>query len=62
MPASEAAAERLFSVFDWVFKKNRMRAQTNLLDATLMIRMWQIYHRDETDAAGAVLSVQRAPH
>jgi hypothetical protein len=60
MPASEAAAERLFSVFDCVFKKNRMSSHIELLDATLMIREWQIYHRDEIDADGAALSVQRA--
>jgi hypothetical protein len=61
MPASEAAAERLFSVFDCVFKKNRMAAHLDLLNATLTIRprMWQIYHRRETELDGESLAVRR---
>jgi hypothetical protein len=61
MPASEAAAERLFSVLQYAFKRNRASALLDILDATLAIRMWQIYHApDEVgDKAPSVLRAQR---
>jgi hypothetical protein len=46
-PASEAAAERLISVFEYLFNKQRMGSGTDLIDAEMMIRMWQIYHPQE---------------
>jgi hypothetical protein len=44
LPASEAAAERLFSVFEYLFNKQRMSAGTDLIHAEMMIRMLQLYH------------------
>jgi hypothetical protein len=48
-PASEAAAERLISVFECLFTKQRMGSEIDLIDAEMMIRMWQIYRPDEAD-------------
>jgi hypothetical protein len=59
MPASEAGAERLFSLLQYAFKKNRGNALRDILDATLAIRMWQIYHAPDEVGANAP-SVLRA--
>jgi hypothetical protein len=47
MPASEAAAERLFSILQCAFNKDRVSALLDILDATLAIRMWQVHHAPE---------------
>jgi hypothetical protein len=44
MPASEAAAERLFSVLSWLFDKTRASSRFELVRAELITRMWRIYH------------------
>jgi hypothetical protein len=44
IPASEAAAERLFSVLLWLFDKTRASSHFDLVRAELIIRMWGIYH------------------
>jgi hypothetical protein len=49
VPATEAAAERLISVFECLFRKNRMAAQIELIRSEMLIRMWQIYRPDEIE-------------
>jgi hypothetical protein len=51
VPASEAAAERLISVFEYLFGKQRMAAQLDLIQAQMLIRMLQIYHPEDIEAA-----------
>jgi hypothetical protein len=41
LPASEAAAERLFSVFEYLFNKQKISAGTDLIRAE-MFRMLQL--------------------
>ena len=43
MPASEAAAERASSVFEF-FDKSRMAAGMDLIQVELMFRFWRINH------------------
>jgi hypothetical protein len=61
MPASDGTAERLFSIVQYASKKVRVSALLDILDATLAVRMWQIY--DAPDEVGAtappVLRAQR---
>jgi hypothetical protein len=47
LPASEAAAERLFSVFVALFNDRRLRANRDIVEAEMIIRMWQIYYPNE---------------
>jgi hypothetical protein len=47
LPASEAAAERLFSVFVALFNDRRLRANRDIVEAEILIRMWQIYDPNE---------------
>jgi hypothetical protein len=44
VPAWEAAAERLFSILQAAFKKDRVSALLDILDAALAIGMWQVCH------------------
>ena len=44
MPASEAAAERAISIFEFIFDKSRMSSGIDLIQAELMIRFWRINH------------------
>ena len=43
LPATEAAAERLFSIFVWLFNERRLRSDIDLVEAEMIIRMWQVY-------------------
>jgi hypothetical protein len=47
LPASEAAAERLFSIFVALFDDRRLRANIDLVEAEMIIRMWPIYRPSE---------------
>jgi hypothetical protein len=40
LPISEAAVERCFSTFKWLFDKYKSRAKIDLIDATLVGRAW----------------------
>jgi hypothetical protein len=44
LPASEAAAERLFSLFLCLFQERRLRSDVDLVEAEMIIRMWLVYH------------------
>jgi hypothetical protein len=48
LPASEAIAERFFSVLTAVFAARREGSAMDLIQGS-MIRMWEIYHREEFD-------------
>jgi hypothetical protein len=48
-PASEAIAERFLSVLTAVFDERREGSAMDLIQASMMIRIWQIYHREEFD-------------
>jgi hypothetical protein len=48
LPASEAA-ERLFSIFEWLFDSRRLSANLDLIEAEMIIKMWQVYHPDEIE-------------
>jgi hypothetical protein len=47
MPASEAAAERAISTFEYIFDKSRMSSGVDLIQAELMIRFWRTNHPGE---------------
>jgi hypothetical protein len=44
LPASEAAAERLFSIFVCLFNERRLWSDVDLVEAEMIIRMWMVYH------------------
>ena len=44
MPASEAAAERAISNFEFIFDRTRMASALDLIQAELMIRFWRLNH------------------
>jgi hypothetical protein len=44
LPASEAVVERFFSVLTSIFDLRRRRSELDLIQAEMMIRMWQIHH------------------
>jgi hypothetical protein len=46
MPASEAAAERLFSTFAFLWDDHRMRALDDLVQAELIIKHAMLHHFD----------------
>ena len=46
MPAGEAAAERLFSTFAWIWNQYRMRAADDLIRAEMIIKHALIHHWD----------------
>ena len=46
LPASEAAAERLFSIFVCLCNDRRLAAEIDLIEAEMIIRMWMVYHPD----------------
>ena len=43
-PVSEAVVERFFSVLTSIFDLRRRRSELDLIQAEMMIRMWQIHH------------------
>jgi hypothetical protein len=43
-PASEAAAERAISIFEFIFDRTRMSSGIDVIRAQLMIRFWRINH------------------
>jgi hypothetical protein len=47
LPASEAIAERFFSVLTAVFDTRRKCSGIDLMQGSMMIRMWQTYHREQ---------------
>ena len=49
LPASEAAAERLFSIFQCLFDSRRLSSGIDLIEADMIIRMWQVYHPRELE-------------
>jgi hypothetical protein len=49
VPATVAAAERLISVFECLFRKNHMTAQLDLIQREMLIRMSQIHHPDDIE-------------
>jgi hypothetical protein len=51
-----AAAERLISVFENLSTKQRMGSEVDLINAEMMIRIWQIYHPDEHNLPAQRLS------
>jgi hypothetical protein len=61
MPASEAAAQRLFSILQYAFRKDRVDALLEILDTTLAIRMWRIYHAQDEVGANASSVFQAQP-
>jgi hypothetical protein len=63
MPATKAAAERLFSILQCAFKTDRASALLDILEAPLAIRMWQVYHAPDGvgTTASLVLRAQRNP-
>jgi hypothetical protein len=46
MPASEAAAERLLSVFAWIWDEHRMRACDDLIRAEMLIKCALLHHTE----------------
>jgi hypothetical protein len=44
LPASEAATERLFSIFVRLFNERRLRSEVDLVEAEMIIRIWMVNH------------------
>ena len=44
MPAGEADAERLFSIFAWIWDQYRMSANNDLIQAEVIIKRALIHH------------------